>query len=132
MAVSKIKGTLPKGDANGLDALAATLAADFADGSRRTRYLVLAVGCSDVHLERADNDEDPVTGKPLPPGITATARIRRIEAVAPDDVDIAKRLLTRGMEARAGRVTLDYETESALLRLAAGALADPHTGEKRD
>jgi hypothetical protein len=131
MAVSKITGKLPKGEANGLDALAAELAADFAKGAKRPRFLIVAVACTDVHLERAEDAEDPVTGKPLPPGITATAGIRRIEAVAPDDEDVARRLLVRGMEARAGRVQLDYDTESALLRLAAGEVADPETGEKR-
>lgn len=131
MSVAKIKSTLPKGELNGLDAIAAELAADFARGGRRARYLILAVTPASVLLERAGDapEADPVTGEAIPPGVTATARIHRIEAVAPGDEDIARRLLVRGMESRSGRVQLDYDTETALLRLAADGDGDSISGD---
>lgn len=119
MAVSKIKATLPKGDLNGLDALAAEMAASFAKGKNGPWFIIVAVDCAAVKLERGEDAVDAATGEAIAPGVTSTARIRRIEAVAQPDVDIARRLLVRGMEARSGRVTLDYETETALLNLAA-------------
>ena len=118
MAVSKIKATLPKGESNGLDAIAAEMAADFAKGRHRPWFLIVAVDCAAVKLERGEDAIDAATGESLPPGITSTARIKRIEAVAPSDEEIARRLLVRGMEARSGRVTLDFDTETVLLNLA--------------
>jgi hypothetical protein len=127
MAVSKIKAQLPKGEANGLDAIADALAEDFTDNPKRTRVLVMIVDCGAVKLERAEDAFD-VDGEPLPPGVTATARIRRVEAVAPGDEDVARRILVRGYEFRNGRAALPLAAELDLADLGQFTV-HPRTGE---
>lgn len=104
MSVAKIKATLPEGEyRNGLDAIAQALA----DDPHRTRLVIMLVDCGRVQHDYPD-DGDP----DIPPGLTATARIRRIEAVAPGDELAAKHLLVRGYEHRCGKTTLGLETEA--------------------
>lgn len=107
MSVAKIKATLPQGEVrNGLDAIAQALAED----PHRKRVIIAIVDCGRVQYDHAeDGDEDDI-----PPGITATARIRRIEAIAPQDEDLARRLLVRAYEKRNGRVSLPIEAEMML------------------
>jgi hypothetical protein len=117
VSVAKIKATLPQGDfRNGLDAIARALA----DDPHRKRVIIAIVDCGRVqydHAEDADVDD-------IPPGLTATARIRRIEAIAAADEGLARRLLTRAYENRCGRITLGFDTEADVLGI------NPQTGEK--
>lgn len=107
MSVAKIKATLPAGEyKNGLDAIAQALA----DDPHRKRVIIAIVDCGRVQYDHAeDGDEDDI-----PPGITATARIRRIEAVAPQDEDLARLILKRAYEVRNGVVALPVEAEVLL------------------
>jgi hypothetical protein len=117
VSVSKIKADLPKDEyRNGLDAIAQALA----DDPHRKRVIIAIVDCGRVqydHAEDADIDD-------IPPGLTATARIRRIEAVPAGDESLARRLLVRAYENRCGRVTLGFDTEADVLGI------NPETGEK--
>lgn len=116
MAVSKIKSTLPKGDyLNGLDDIAQALA----DAPHRKRVVVMLVDCGRVQLDHPEDGDDD-----LPPGVTATARIRAAEALDGIDADLARRLLVRARERRHGRYALPLDTEAGLLGV------DPATGEK--
>lgn len=107
MSVSKIKATLPKGGhANGLDSIAPDMARD----PHRKRLVIMLVDCGRVQLDHAEDGDIEDTQ----PGITATARIRRIEPVAPGDEDTARALLLRGRDHRLGKPALDLSTEQEI------------------
>lgn len=109
----KITGKLPEGDANGLAALRTGLIAH----PRQLHVVIAILDCKAVTTEHD-------TGEQIP-----TARIRRIEAVMPEDHPSARRIMTRALEHRTGRVMLPLDVEDEI-RLAFGRI-DPETGEKR-
>jgi hypothetical protein len=107
VSVAKIKATLPQTEfRNGLDAIAQELA----DDPHRKRVIIAIVDCGQVRYDHAEDADE----EDIPPGITATARIRRIEAVSPQDEELARRLLVRAYEKRNGRVSLPIEAEMML------------------
>ena len=91
----KINSALPKGDADGLSGLEAQML--------KKQKPVVAL----VILEPAVIDEDLKTHeKSLKVGI------RRIEALLPEDVETAVRLISRSFESRTGDATLPIELEN--------------------
>src|SRR5260221_11436572 len=94
----KLANTLPKGSANGLGPLVPGLIRD----PSRFRVFLAVVDCQSV---TTDTD----TGE-----MTPTARIRRIEAVLPGDLEAARRLMQRAVESRTGRVMLPLDWENAM------------------
>lgn len=109
--MTKITSQLPKGDGNGLDAIAR----DLIDNPLDVHVVVALVDCKKT---TTDND----TGD-----IEATARIRRIEPITEDDKDLAAKMLRRALERRTGKTVLPFDLEEDL-RAAFGNF-DPKTGE---
>ena len=112
--MTKLAATLPKGDGNGLDAIARKLI----ENPREVHVVIAIVDCKKV---TTDND----TGD-----VEATARIRRIEAIDLDDRDRAAMMLRRALERRIGMTVLPFDLEEDLR--AAFPNVDPKTGEIRD
>lgn len=112
--MTKLASQLPKGDGNGLDALARKLI----DSPHDVHVVVALVDCKKT---TTDNDDG---------SIEATARIRRIEPISDDDKDLAAKMLRRALEKRTGKTVLPFDLEEDL-RAAFGAI-DPQTGEILD
>ena len=93
----KIQGRLPSGDRDGITALEPAVTTN--------RSPLVAV----VILDPKRIDEDVDTGHR-----EAVMRIRSIEALLPEDVDAAMRLLRRAFEHRTGKVTLPIDLEDEL------------------
>lgn len=109
--MTKLTSALPKGEGNGLDAIARQLI----DAPQEIHVVIALVDCKKV---TTDND----TG-----AIEPTARIRRIEAIEEADRDIAAKMLRRALERRTGKTVLPFDLEEDL-RAAFGRV-DPDTGE---
>jgi hypothetical protein len=109
--MTKLGSTLPRGDGNGLDALARVLI----DSPQEIQVVVALVDCKKI---TTDND----TGEVEP-----TARIRRIEAITEADKVLAGKMLRRALERRTGKTVLPFDLEEDL-RAAFGGI-DPDTGE---
>lgn len=93
-------GRLPDGDANGLDHIVADLVAD----PRQVRVMVALIDASKVttHVDEGR--------------VTATARIRRVEAIT-DEVDrhATRRILQRAYERRTGMTVLPFDLETDVI-----------------
>lgn len=111
----KINGALPKGDADGISHVQPRVI--------QSRKMVAAV----VMLDPASIDEDVETGDK-----SVRMRVRRIEALLPEDVDAATRLLRRAFEQRTGQTTLPIEVEEDLDEALRGVRFDAATGEVID
>lgn len=98
MTDTALGGSLPTGDANGLNAIAHLLVAN----RTQLRPLLVLVDCSAV-TEKTD------TGTRI-----ATARVRRIEAVLPQDLGTAEKLMRRALERRTGETVLPLDLEDDL------------------
>jgi hypothetical protein len=109
--MTNLASNLPKGDANGLNALSADLVASPHD-------IHVVVALIDCKKTTVDND----TGEVVP-----TARVRRIEAITQADRDLAAKMLRRAMEKRTGKTVLPFDLEEDM-RAAFGNV-DPDTGE---
>lgn len=112
MSDSKLSGTLPKGEADGLSHIAPQLIRE----PHQFRVILAIIDCQKTTV---DND----TGEVIP-----TARIRRVEVILPADLTAAERLMRRSLEDRSGRsvLPLDLEDEIAI----AFQHVDPDTGER--
>lgn len=91
----KVKAGLPKGDADGLSAIEP-------QAIKKQKPIVAL-----VILEPAKLDEDLHTREK-----ELIVSIRRIEALLPEDVEAATRLLQRAFESRTGEATLPIELEN--------------------
>lgn len=91
----KIKGTLPKGDADGITAIESV--------ALKKQKPIVAL----VILEPAKIDQDLHTQEK-----ELTVGIRRIEAVLPEDVEAVTRFIQRSFESRTGESTLPIELEN--------------------
>jgi hypothetical protein len=111
--MTKLNSALPKGSANGLDALADQLL----DSPHTIHVVVALVDCKD---SKTDYD----TGDVVP-----TARIRRVEPITGADKDLAGKLLRRALALRLGETVLPFDLEEDL-RAAFGDF-DGGTGEIR-
>lgn len=96
--MTKLNTGLPKGEGNGLGAIARTLI----DDPQRVNVVIALVDCKSI---TTDND----TGEIIP-----TARIRRIEPITDDDKDVAAKMLRRAMERRTGKTVLPFDLEEDL------------------
>lgn len=93
---AKLASALPKGNGNGLDAIADELVRD----PEKIRVAVVLLDCS-----KATTETD--TGDVIP-----TARIRRIEAIDdPEDGRRLRQVLRRAWERRTGKDVLPLEME---------------------
>lgn len=93
----KIQGRLPAGDRDGLTALEPAVT--------KNRSSLVAI----IVLDPKRIDEDVDTGHR-----EAVMRIRSVEALLPEDIDAAIRLLRRAFEHRTGAVTLPIDLEDEL------------------
>ena len=112
MSVSKIKAPLPKAESglNGLDEIAAELAAAMERGERPKRAVILIVDVGEIKKEFDTSGDGE-----MPPGVTVGLRIRRAEALEGHDERLAMRLLVRAWERRNGRVSLPLDTDLSML-----------------
>jgi len=112
--MTKLRGTLPKGEANGLDSIARELVHD-------PDKKVVVVAVLDCYKIVTDVD----TGEVEP-----TARIIRIERLLSEDLPAAERLLRRALEKRSGSTTLPLDLEDEIREIFGnGATLDVKTGE---
>ena len=109
--MTKLTASLPKGDGNGLDALARQLI----DTPHDVHVVIALVDCKKITTDNDDGTVEP------------TARIRRIEAISEEDREVAARMLRRALERRTGKTVLPFDLEEDM-RAAFGNV-DPHTGE---
>lgn len=109
--MTKLASGLPKGDGNGLDALARNLI----DTPHEVHVVVALVDCKKITTDNDDGTVEP------------TARIRRIEVISEADKDLAAKMLRRALEKRTGKTVLPFDLEEDL-RAAFGNI-DPNTGE---
>lgn len=108
--MTKLNGTLPQGDANGLSALARKLI----DQPHAYHVVVAIVDCKSVTTNIDTGDIEP------------TARIRRIEPIVAD-AGVVATIFRRAMEERTGMTVLPFDLEQDL-KAAFGGI-DPETGE---
>lgn len=111
--MTKFSGTLPKGDANGLNALANQLL-------KNPKGTHIIVGVIDVKTITTDVDTADQQ---------ATVRFRRVESIAPQDADHAVRMMQRAAERRTGATMLPIEIEDELQELMQNLDFDFSTGE---
>lgn len=109
--MTKLGSGLPKGEANGLNELAAALVNE----PEQVHVVIALIDCKSVKTDTDTGD------------VEATARIRRIEAVPAQDRGLAKAMMRRQFETRTGKTVLPYQLEQDLL--AAFGNIDPQTGE---
>jgi hypothetical protein len=113
----KRQAVLPKGEENGLAAIAPELVAEGAH--RRPKRLRAAMVIFDARRVAIDSD----TGEEL-----VTVRLRRIEPLLGEDLPAAEKLLRRALEARSGQTTLPLELEDEI-RATFEALGDIAAGD---
>ena len=99
----KTNATMPKGESNGLAAIAGELVAEGL-GDRPIR--LRAVLCL-VDVRRVSTDAD--TGDQL-----ASVRFRRVEVLLPGDFPEAEKLIRRALEHRTGATVLPLDLENEL------------------
>lgn len=112
--MTKLASALPKGDGNGLDALARALV----DQPHDVQVVVALIDCKKITTDNDDGTIEP------------TARIRRIEAITESDKELAAKMLRRALEKRTGKTVLPFDLEEDM-RAAFGNF-DPKTGEILD
>lgn len=109
--MTRLAGSLPGGDANGLIAIARQLI----DNPHEVHVVLALVDCKSSKVDH-DNGE-----------IVPTARIRRIEVIGNQDRDLAQKMMRRALEERTGKTVLPFDLEEDM-RAAFGGI-DPDTGE---
>lgn len=109
--MTKLAGNLPKGESNGLDAIARALL----DSPQNVQVIVVLADCSKITTDVDTGDMEP------------TARIRRIEAIEGADREVAAKLLRRRFEQRTGKAVLPFDLEEDLRSVFTNV--DPETGE---
>lgn len=109
----KTNALLPKGDENGLSAIAAVLVDEGASRSPKRLRAVLAI----VDTKRVGIDSD--TGEEQ-----ATVRFRRVEVLLADDLGEAEKLIRRALEFRSGQAVLPLDLEDEITQ-AFRDMADP-------
>ncbi len=112
--MTSLSGSLPKGDGNGLDAIARKLI----DTPHDVHVVLALVDCKAIKTNVDTGD------------VEATARIRRIEPIDGQDKHLAHNMLRRALEQRTGKTVLPFDLEEDI-RSAFGNV-DPRTGEIKD
>lgn len=112
--MTRLQSGLPKGDQNGLTAIARDLVHAPTD-----RHLVVAVvDCSKITTNTDTGNTE------------ATVRVLRIERVHPEDITEAERLVRRALEHRHGDTVLPLDVERDLEEwFGVGFDVNPETGE---
>lgn len=103
MPAVKRNAVLPKGEQNGLDAIAQHLVAEGA--GRATTRLRAVIGIVDTRRVAIDSDSGDEV---------ATVRFRRVEVLLPSDLAQAEKLIRRALEQRSGETTLPLELEDEI------------------
>ncbi len=98
MPDAALGGNLPRGDANGLSAMAADLIRE----PDRKRVIVAIIDNPKTVVNNISGDR------------TATVRMLRIEAVLPGDLGAAEKLMRRALEKRTGATVLPLDLEEEL------------------
>jgi hypothetical protein len=98
MPDAALGGNLPKGDANGLSAMAGDLIRE----PERKRVIIAIVDNPTTKINNVSGDR------------LATVRICRVEAVLPDDLGAAEQLMRRALEKRTGQTVLPLDLEDEL------------------
>lgn len=96
--MTKLSGSLPSGDGNGLTEVTSAMLND----PGRLHVAIAIVDCSKI-TTNTDTGE-----------VTPTARIRRIEVVTDEDRKVAEGLMRRALDQRTGREALPYDLEQEL------------------
>ena len=109
--MTKLASALPKGEGNGLDAIARELI----DNPHDIHVVVALIDCKKITTDNDTGDVEP------------TARIRRIEPITEGDRDVAAKMLRRALERRTGKTVLPFDLEEDM-RASFGNF-DPSTGE---
>jgi hypothetical protein len=109
--MTRLAPGLPSGDANGLSAISRRLI----NSPHAITAVVALVDCSRLLTDTDTGDVEP------------TARIRRIEPIVGEDVQLAQQILRRALEQRTGQTVLPFDLEEDLRTL--GLQIDPDTGE---
>jgi hypothetical protein len=108
--MTKLLGTLPSGQNNGLDSIASQLVNDPA----KAHICIVVIDCKKVETDTDSGDVIP------------HARIRRIEPINEDRSRVAM-MLRRALEERTGETLLPFATEEEMEDIFSGL--DPKTGE---
>jgi hypothetical protein len=117
--VTKLGGALPKGEGNGLGPIVQQLVST----PHQVHVVVALIDCKSTKVDHDTGDLEP------------TARVRRIEAILPGDLTVARQLLDRAYEKRCGQSVLPYELEADLraafgkVNLTTGELVEDDGGE---
>lgn len=112
----KMKGTLPKGESNGISALEPKIL--------KKSHPIVAL----VVLDEAGRYQDHETLE-----WEVTLKIRRIEAVLAEDIEAATRLVQRAYESRTGDATLPIELEEEIRDALKGvSLYQPETEQAEE
>lgn len=98
MPDAALGGNLPRGDANGLSAMAGDLIRE----PERKRVILAIIDNPTTKINNVSGDR------------TATVRVLRIEAVLPQDLGAAEKLMRRALEKRTGATVLPLELEEEL------------------
>lgn len=99
----KRNALLPKGEENGLAAIARELVNEGTGrAAKRFRAVIAIVDCKRVNVDSDTGDE------------VATVRVRRAEVVLGADLPEAEKLIRRALEFRTGQATLPLELEDEL------------------
>jgi hypothetical protein len=106
---------LPKGEENGL----AAIAADLQTNPHKFRAVL---GIVDAKRGAIDYDTDDEV---------VTVRFRRVELLLPGDLPTAEKLIRRALEHRSGQTTLELDMEDEI-RQAFESMADPTSTEDPD
>lgn len=108
--MAKLTSSLPKGDANGLNAINRELI----DSPSSVQVAIVLLDCKKITTDIDTGDIEPV------------ARIRRIEPIKADREVVAK-IMRRAMEERTGKTVLPFDLEEDMRAAFEGI--DPNTGE---
>jgi hypothetical protein len=109
--VTKLNAQLPKGEGNGL----AAIARRFIDTPHEVQVAIVLLACKKVTTDHDSGEMEPF------------ARIRRIEPIdEAGDREVAAKMLRRALERRTGKTVLPFDLEEDLR---AALNADPETGE---
>lgn len=116
----KRNALLPKGDENGLAAIAANLVAEAVGAEpARLRAVIAIVDAKRVTIDAGLHEE------------VVTVRFRRVEVLLADDLGQAEKLIRRALEHRSGETTLPLEMEDEI-RQAFEDMRDPGSTDDPD
>jgi hypothetical protein len=114
----KTNAIMPKGETNGLAAIASELVAEGkGDRPPRPRAVIAIIDCKRVSIDADTKDE------------MATVRFRRVEVLLPGDLSAAEKLIRRALEHRSGETVLELELEDEIRQAFDAMAEDPDDGD---